>query len=69
MERYEKAQKSYQRALDLRRKLRIENHEDTAFIGHSTGQIHLIGKYEDALKKRTCKAYGSGRYIWVTITF
>ena len=69
MERYEKPEKSYQRALDLRRKLRIENHEDTAFIGHSTGQIHLIGKYEDALKKRTCKAYGSGRYIWVTITF
>ena len=51
MERYGKAQRSYQRALDLRRKLRIEDHEDTAFIWHGTGQIHLKReKYEDALK-------------------
>ena len=50
MERYEKAEKSYQRALDLRKRLGIENHEDTAFICHGIGMILLNrGKYDDSL--------------------
>ena len=50
MERYEKAQKSYRRALDLRKRLGIENQEDTAFICRGIGMILLKrGKYDDAL--------------------
>ena len=50
MERYEEAQKSYRRALNLRKKLGIENHEDTAFICHGIGRILLNrGKYDDSL--------------------
>ena len=50
MKRYEKAQKSYRRALDLRKKLGIENHEDTAFICHGIGKILFErGKYDDSL--------------------
>ena len=51
MKRYEKAQKSYRRALDLRKKLGVENHEDTAFICHGIGKILFErGKYDDSLK-------------------
>ena len=50
MESYEKGQKSYRRALYLRKKLGIENHEDTAFICHGIGMILLKrGKYDDSL--------------------
>ena len=50
MARYEKAQKSFRRALDLRKRLGIENQEDTAFICHGIGMILLKkGKYDDAL--------------------
>ena len=50
MERYDEAQKSYRRALDLRKKLDFENHEDAAFIYHGIGMILLKrGKYDDSL--------------------
>ena len=51
MNRYIEAGKSFHRALDLRKRLGIEDHEDTAITYHLIGKNHFErGEYNKALK-------------------